>query len=80
MHAHGPDIAPALLYRLIPQRLKVAGMLIEAHSRCDFRAGAATAATPGDQIGTDVSRDRRVIPFRDDVPLRAVSLKDRISS
>ena len=49
----------------IPERLKVAVMLIEAYSRCDLPAGAVTAASPGDQIETDVSRYRGVIPFRD---------------
>jgi hypothetical protein len=65
MRVHGPDIAPARGIVWIPERLKVAGMLIEAHSRCDFSAGALTAAVPGDQIETDVSRYRGVIPFRD---------------
>jgi hypothetical protein len=54
----------------IPERFKVAGMLIEAYSRRVFPVGAVTAAAPGDQIETDVSRYRDVIPFRDGGPLR----------
>jgi len=43
-------------------------------------SGDARPTAAGDRIGTDVSRDRRVIPFRDDGPLRAVSPKERIPS
>ena len=59
---------------------KLQGMLIEAYSRCDLPAGAVTAASPGDQIETDVSRYRGVIPFRDDGLLAAASAMDWIPS
>jgi hypothetical protein len=65
MRIDGPDIAPTRGIVWIPERLKVAGMSIKAHSRFDFPAGAVTAAASGDQIETDVSRYRGVIPFRD---------------
>ena len=80
MRVHGPDIAPARGIVWIPERLKVAVMLIEAYSRCDLPAGAVTAASPGDQIETDVSRYRGVIPFRDDGLLATASAMDRIRS
>jgi hypothetical protein len=47
-----------------------AGMSIEAYFQCDFSAGAAIAAAGDDQIETDVSRYRGVIPFRDGDPLQ----------
>ena len=65
MHISGPDIAVALGYRLISRVAQSARMLIEAYSRCVFPAGAVTPAAVDDQIATDVSRYRGVIPFWD---------------
>jgi hypothetical protein len=45
-------------------------MSIAAYFQCDFSAGAATAAARDDQIETDVSRYRGVIPFWDGGPLQ----------
>jgi len=45
-------------------------MLIEAYFQRDFSAGAAIAVARDDQIETDVSRYRGVIPFRDNDPLQ----------
>jgi hypothetical protein len=47
-----------------------ADMSIAAYFQCDFFAGAATAVARGDQIETDVSRYRDVIPFWDGDPIQ----------
>jgi hypothetical protein len=45
-------------------------MLIKAYFQCDVFAGAAIAVARDDQIETDVSRYRGVIPFWDGGPLQ----------
>jgi hypothetical protein len=61
-------------------------MLIETYFQCDFSAGTATAVACDDQIETDVSRYRGVIPLwdgdstEDGVTLRSDPAINRIAA